>query len=108
MGAPVEGWLVPPLPPAPDTSAEDLAWVSSRRRHQPARCFSQGLRLTGASARLPRTYIHCTRKEGRDVFRPFADRFRDDPAWSFRVLDESHSPNVTAPAALAALLLTLA
>jgi hypothetical protein len=105
--APVEGWLVPPNPPAPDTSPEDLAWTTPRRRHQPARCFSQTLHLTHAAPPFPRSYIHCTRKEGHDVFRQFADRFRGDPAWRFHAMDASHSPNVTAPDALAAVLLAL-
>ncbi|WP_200306528.1 alpha/beta fold hydrolase [Paracraurococcus ruber] len=106
--APVAGWLVPPLPPAPDTAPEDLAWAASRRRHHPVRCFTQPLRLRHAAPPVPRSYVHCTRKEGPDVFRQFADRFRDDPAWRFHALDASHSPNLTAPAALAALLLVLA
>lgn len=65
--AAVEGWLIPPNPPAPDTSAEDLAWTTPRR-HQPARCFSQKLRLTHAAPSFARSYIHCTRKAGSDVF----------------------------------------
>ena len=106
--APVAGWLIPPNPSPPDTAPADLAWLTPRRRHQPARCFTQAIRLSGAVARLPRTYVHCTRKEGPDVFRQFADRFRADPAWRFREMDASHSPNITAPEALAALLLELA
>ena len=106
--APVEGWLLPPLPSAPDTSAEDLAWTLPRRRHQPLRCFTQKLHLAQAVPPFPRSYIHCTRKAGTDSFLQFANRFRDDPAWRFHTLDASHSPNITAPEALAALLLALA
>jgi pimeloyl-ACP methyl ester carboxylesterase len=106
--APVEGWLIPPNPSAPDTSPEDLAWIMPRRRHQPARCFSQKLRLSSNAPSFPRSYIHCTKKEGPDAFRQFADRFRSDPAWRFHAMDASHSPNITAPEALAALLLALA
>jgi pimeloyl-ACP methyl ester carboxylesterase len=104
---PVEGWLIPPNPTPADTTAEDLAWITPRRRHQPARCFSQPIRLSGATRTLPRSYIHCTRKEGPDVFRQFADRFRDDLAWRFQAMDASHSPNVTAPEALAGVLLAV-
>jgi pimeloyl-ACP methyl ester carboxylesterase len=106
--APVEGWLLPPNPSPPDTSAEDLAWALPRRRHQPLRSFTQKLRLTGTAPAFPRSYIHCTKKVGGDSFRQFADRFRDDPAWGFHAMDASHSPNVTAPEALAALLLSFA
>ena len=105
----VDGWLIRPLPPAVDTSPEDLAFGAPRRRHQPARCFSQKLRLTGtAPPPFARSYIHCTKKTGHDVFQQFADRFRDDPAWRFHAVDASHSPNITAPKALASLLLPLA
>ena len=104
----VEGWLLPPNPSAPDTAPEDLAWNLPRRRHQPARCFSQKLLLSGAAPRFPRSYIHCTKKVGPDVFRQFADRFRGDPAWRFQEMDASHSPNVTAPEALAAVMLRMA
>lgn len=104
----VEGWLVPPNPSPPDTAPEDLAWIAPRRRYQSARCFSQKLRLAHAAPPFPRTYVHCTRKVGHDNFRQFADRFRDDPAWRFHALDASHSPNVTAPDALARLLLDAA
>jgi pimeloyl-ACP methyl ester carboxylesterase len=105
--APFEGWLIPPNPPASDTSPEDLAWVSSRRHHQPARCFSQQLRPVSGKPPFPRSYIHCTRKAGDDPFQQYADRFRDDPAWRVHALDASHSPNITAPEALAELLLAM-
>ena len=100
----IAGWLVAPMPPAPDTSTEDLAWTGPRRMPQPAACFRQKLRLTGAVERVRRSYIHCTKKEGHDNFRQFAERFRGDPAWRFVALDASHSPNITAPEALARVL----
>jgi pimeloyl-ACP methyl ester carboxylesterase len=105
---PVEGWLIPPNPSAPDTSPEDLAWAAPRRRHQPARCFSQKIRLGHATTAFPRSYIHCTKKTDPDVFQQFADRFRTDSTWHFHAMDASHSPNITAPDALAALLLAIA
>jgi pimeloyl-ACP methyl ester carboxylesterase len=104
----LEGWLIPPNPPAPDTAPEDLAWTVPRRRHQPARCFTQALRLTRGEPAFPRSYIHCTKKTGADVFRQFADRFRSDPSWRFHSLATSHSPNITAPETLAALLISAA
>jgi hypothetical protein len=42
------------------------------------------------------------------VFRQFAERARSEPGWQYVALDASHSPNVTAPAALAAVLDKLA
>ena len=53
---------------------------------------------------LPRNYIYCTRIAPDDTFGQFARRFRSDPAWKFFEIDASHSPNVTAPEALARLL----
>jgi pimeloyl-ACP methyl ester carboxylesterase len=103
----VDGWLLQPNPPAPDTSEADLAWTVPRRRHHPASCFSQKIRLANPNPRLPRTYIHCTKKTGPDVFQQFADRLRHDPAWHFQQLDTSHRPNITEPAALVALLLAI-
>ena len=106
---PVAGWLVPPMPPAPDTSAEDLAWTTPRRRYHPARCFSQKVRLAADAASPPfrRSYIHCTKKEAGDNFRQFADRFRGDRGWGFYELAASHSPNVTAPEALVGVLVEI-
>ena len=105
---PVEGWLVPPRPMPPDTAPEDVAWAGPRRRHQSARCFSQRLHVAHARPPFPRSYIHCTKKTDPDPFKPFADRFRHDPDWSFHTLDASHNPHYTAPDALAALLLSKA
>ncbi len=101
----VDGWLVPPNPSSPDTAAEDIAWTMPRRRHQPARCFSEKVSLSQGVPPFPRTYIHCTKKEGPDVFAQFAARFRDAAGWEFVAMDASHSPNVTAPGALAEVLL---
>lgn len=106
--SPIDGWLVPPRPMAPDTSPDDLAWATARRRHQSVLCFSQPLQLAHPVPPFPRSYIHCTKKTGPDPFKQFADRFRADPTWSFHALAASHNPNVTAPDELAALLLSKA
>jgi pimeloyl-ACP methyl ester carboxylesterase len=108
FAAPVEGWLIPPVALAPDTSAEDIAWTTALRRHQPVRTFSQRLRLSHAKPFPPRAYIHCTRKANRDLFRQFADRLSQDPEWAFHGIDASHSPNITDPRSLAQLLLSYA
>jgi pimeloyl-ACP methyl ester carboxylesterase len=102
------GWRVPPNPVPPDTSEADLAWIMPRRVLQPLRTFEEPLRLTGTSTGMPRTYIYCTRSAPGDLFRQFADRARAEPGWQCLELDASHSPNVTAPAALAAMLDKLA
>ena len=105
----LDGWLVPPNPSPPDTSADDVTWITARRRHQPARTFAQKLHLRHAAPSMPRSYIYCARKApAGDPFAQFAARFRDDPTCSYLERDWSHSPNVTAPEALAELLSEIA
>jgi pimeloyl-ACP methyl ester carboxylesterase len=99
-----DGWLLPPNPPPPDTSPEDVAWITPRRRWQPIGCFAQPLLLKNPGSALPRSYIYCTRLPPGDPFGQFARRFRSDPAWQVYEIDASHSPNVTAPDTLARLL----
>jgi pimeloyl-ACP methyl ester carboxylesterase len=99
-----DGWLVPPNPPPPDTSPQDMAWIVARRRWQPLGCFTQPLVLTHPGPPPPRTYIYCTRIRPEDTFGQFARRFRSAPGWQVLDLDASHSPNVTAPEALVRIL----
>jgi pimeloyl-ACP methyl ester carboxylesterase len=99
-----DGWKIPPNPAPPDTSAEDLAWLTPRRVPQPIGTFQQPLRLMGHSEPPARTYIYCTRVPPGDTFGPFAMLARNDPRWRYVELDASHSPHVTAPQALARVL----
>jgi pimeloyl-ACP methyl ester carboxylesterase len=102
-----EGWRVPPTPIPPDTDPADLPWLNARRMPQPLATFEQPLHLARGETALPRTYVYCTRIAPGDVFRPFAERARQEAGWRAHELDASHSPNVTAPAALARLLETI-
>jgi pimeloyl-ACP methyl ester carboxylesterase len=99
-----DGWRIPPNPSPPDTSEADLAWVTPRRVMHPLEAFAQPIRLTGAGARVPRTFIYCTRVAPGDVFGQFARQARSEPGWRYLEIDASHSPHVTAPEALATLL----
>lgn len=99
-----DGWRIPPSPTPPDTSPEDLAWVSAHRMPQPLKTFEQKIRLTGAVERLPRTYVYCKISRPGDVFRQFRDRASTEKGWKCIDIDASHSPNVTAPEALAKIL----
>jgi pimeloyl-ACP methyl ester carboxylesterase len=99
-----DGWLLPPNPPPPDTSPEDIAWITPRRRWQPIGTFTQPIVLGNSAVHLPRSYIYCTRIAPDDLFGRFARRCGADPAWKLFEIDASHSPNVTAPAVLARLL----
>jgi pimeloyl-ACP methyl ester carboxylesterase len=107
--SPGEEWLIPPNPTPPDTPPADLAWITPRRRPQPVKTFTQPLQLRGPQPpKFPRSYIYCTRKTPDDVFAQFSKRFKSDPAWRYFEIDASHSPNVTAPEALAKLLTQIA
>lgn len=99
-----DGWLLPPNPSPPDTSPEDMAWITPRRRWQPIACFTQPITLRNAAASPPRTYIYCTRIAPEDTFGQFARRFRSASGWQLFEIDASHSPNVTAPEALVRIL----
>jgi hypothetical protein len=103
-----DGWRVPPNPVPPDTSETDLAWLMPRRVMHPLRAFEEPIRLSGPEGAAPRAYIYCTRIAPGDVFGPFAERARREAGWQYLELEASHSPNVTAPEALAALLEKLA
>ena len=98
-----DGWRVPPNPTSPDTSPEDVAWLNERRVHTPIQCFEQKLKLS-APLTLPRSYIYATRAAPLDTFGQFAKLAKIDSAWRYDEIDASHSPNVTAPEALLALL----
>jgi pimeloyl-ACP methyl ester carboxylesterase len=85
-----DGWRIPPGPLAPDTPAELLDWITPRRGFHPLRTFEQAVRLDGPID-LPRTYVYCAKKEGRDAFRGFSERLRADPAWRYYELETGHN-----------------
>ncbi len=99
-----DGWRVPPNPTPPDTPPADVDWLSERRVHMPVKCFQSKLKLSGGPLALPRSYIYATRAAPLDTFGQFAKLTKNDPAWDYHEIDASHSPNVTAPDALMALL----
>jgi pimeloyl-ACP methyl ester carboxylesterase len=98
-----DGWRIPPNPLPPDTSEPDTTWIMPRRVMQPIRTFEDPVRLSGAGEQVMRTYIYCRRTAPLDVFRPFADLARS-LGWPFMEMDASHSPHITAPEVLAAML----
>jgi len=99
-----DGWSVPPNPSPADTSPEDLAWIAGKRVPTPLKCFEQPLLLHGELT-LPRAYIQAMRNAGGS-FSTFAARARSEAGWRSYEIDASHSPNVTAPDALMAVLNT--
>jgi pimeloyl-ACP methyl ester carboxylesterase len=99
-----DGWRVPPNPTPPDTSEADVQWIAERRLPQSFKCFETPVRLSDVAITLPRSYIYCKRIAPGDPFRQFAERARSETGWRTYEIDASHSPHVTAPDALAALL----
>ena len=99
-----DGWRVPPNPTPPDTPEADLAWLTARRVDMPIKCFETRLKLQGGKLTLPRSYIYATRITPADTFGQFARRTKNEAGWRYFEIDASHSPNVTAPEALMALL----
>jgi pimeloyl-ACP methyl ester carboxylesterase len=99
-----DGWRIPPMPTPPDTSASDIEWLSARRIAMPIKCFEQKLKLQHGETSLPRSYIYATRITPSDTFGQFAKRTKNEAGWRTFEIDASHSPNVTAPEALMALL----
>ncbi|MCC8940865.1 alpha/beta hydrolase [Bradyrhizobium sp. Arg68] len=99
-----DGWRIPPIAIPPDTSAGDVEWLTPRRVNMPIKCFEQKLKLQHGETALPRSYIYATRITPSDTFGQFAKRARNEAGWRAFDIDASHSPNVTAPEALMALL----
>ncbi len=99
-------WRVPPRATPADTSAADLAWITPRRTPQPLGAFVTPLRVGGPPA-MPVTYIRCTRLEPGDPMGASA-RVARDRGWRTVEIDASHNPHITAPDALAAILLDIA
>lgn len=89
-------WLVQPAPLSPDNTPEDAAWLMRHRMPQPAKCFSQRIRLS-AEPDCPRHYIYALQCGPVDRFGAMRERARTEPGWTLHEIDSTHSPNVTAP-----------
>jgi len=99
-----DGWRVPPMQTPPDTSPADVEWLAARRVDMPIKCFETKLKFQNGEPALPRSYIYATRITPADTFGQFAKRAGSEAGWRYHAIDASHSPNVTAPEALMALL----
>jgi pimeloyl-ACP methyl ester carboxylesterase len=97
-------WRVPPRPVSPDTAEADLPWLNARRVDMSIGCFEKKLKLHGGPLTLPRSYIYARKITPADTFGPFARRTKDAPGWRYFEIDSTHTPNVTAPETLMALL----
>jgi pimeloyl-ACP methyl ester carboxylesterase len=101
------GWLVPVrrLEVLGVTEQADVDWLTPRLTPHPWKTYTDPLRLTGAGDDVPAAFIECI--SWMRVFRSQADRARAR-GWPVHELDTGHEAMVTAPKALADVLLELA
>jgi pimeloyl-ACP methyl ester carboxylesterase len=103
-----QGWRVPP-PPVEAlgvTEIADVSLLAEKLTDQPLRSFDEPLSQS-APAGIARTYVHCTEGPIAPSFAPFAARAQDHAAWGYHELATGHDAMITAPRALADLLLGL-
>jgi pimeloyl-ACP methyl ester carboxylesterase len=108
-----DGWRVPPevtraepllLGELPE---EQRRWIAARFTPHLLKTWTQPIRLTGAGAAIPTTYIRCTAgydPADEDTQRQ-DERIRSEPTWRSQELAASHAAPFTAPQAVADLLL---
>jgi len=105
-----DGWLVPARSAESFDVADaaDRDWVDRRCVAHPFGTMKQGVSLTGAWENVPhKSYI---KAEGykRSPFGRYADRVRNDPAWSYIETDCGHDVMVDDPDWLSGVLLKIA
>lgn len=110
-----DGWRVPPpagfiplqldgLPP------DEVDWFMDRLALHPLRTWLEPIRLTGAGATVPTTYIRCTvgyDPDDEDTRRQ-DDRIQSETSWRYREIDAPHMALVTHPTQIAQLLIEAA
>lgn len=101
------GWLVPvrSLSVLGVTEQDDVDWLTSRLTPHPWKTYTDPLRLTGAADGVPAAFVECV--SWMRVFREQRERARRR-GWPVRELETGHEAMVTAPKALAEVLLELA
>jgi pimeloyl-ACP methyl ester carboxylesterase len=97
--------------PAPQafavTEAQDVRWLERRLRPMPVGTYVGEIVLRhGGSDGLARTYVAADAPAYRPMM-PVYDRVRSDPSWRWQTIATGHDMMVTAPEALAALLLAV-
>lgn len=100
-------WRIPPLAASLfGVDDDDRQWVDAQLTPHPAATYFGPARLAPQHATPRRSYIRCMRAPG-DLLARSEARVRADPAWTWHALDAGHDAMVSAPQALAALLLKL-
>jgi pimeloyl-ACP methyl ester carboxylesterase len=104
VAGPGFGWLIPvrPLERLGVTDPADLDWLTPRLTPHPWLTYTEPLRLTGKGDDVPATFVECV-----DWMRVFTAQAQRAAArgWTVHELATGHEAMVTAPDALARLLL---
>jgi pimeloyl-ACP methyl ester carboxylesterase len=110
IAATLGGGLSLPPPPASAFGLEDpadIAWVERRLTPHPIATFLDPIELDHPLGNgLPRTYVECT-APSYPPFDPIRARLRADPEWTWLTLATAHDAMISAPEAVASLLLAL-
>ena len=102
------GNLTPPAPSAFGLTGADADWVERRQTPQPGGVYDDPLDFDADRwAALPRTFVDCT-MPALPTIGPSRELVRSQPGWEVVELDTGHDPMISAPADLAAVLLTVA
>ena len=101
------GWLVPvrSLSVLGVTKQADVDWLTPKLTPHPWKTYTDPLRLRGAVDDVPAAFVECV--AWMRVFAGQADRARDR-GWPVHELETGHEAMVTAPKALAEVLIELA
>jgi pimeloyl-ACP methyl ester carboxylesterase len=100
------GWLVPvrKLSVLGVTAQSDVDWLTPKLTPHPWKTYTDPLDLTGAVDAVPAAFVECV--SWMRVFRAQAERARER-GWPVHELDTGHEAMVTAPKALAEVLLEI-
>ena len=100
------GWLIPPRPleKLGVKDAADQQWLAPRLTPHPWKTYTDPLLLTGAYRDVPGVFVECV--EWMRVFESFARQAAAD-GWETHNIKSGHEAMVTAPQALASVLLKI-
>ena len=93
----------PPLSLWGVTEQVHIDFIKPREARHPFGTMVQRIRLTGAAARLPKTFIYCS-SPATGSFDQFAAKYRDAPNWKFFELPTGHDAMILMPERVAELL----